>query len=222
MTRKIDIMHNADALHALERDLRRIFDARLHALVVYGGAVGGPHTNTLVVVSGLSAADLAQCGARLSGWQARGLATPLLLERGEFEASLDAFPFEFGAILSDYAVVCGADPFDGLAPDAADVRRACEVQARSHLLHLREGYIETAGDSTHTADLVVQSAPALAALLRNVGRMAHAPQPGTVLQRVAELSAGGTISGDEAERLMASYLESLRTLVDALDRWSDA
>jgi len=96
------------------------------------------------------------------------------------------------------------------------------VQARSHLLHLREGYVETAADSAQTADLVMQSAPALAALLRNVGRMAQAPEPAAILLRVADLAAGGTISGDEAVGLMESYLDAMRALTSALDRWSDA
>ena len=66
--------------------------------------------------------------------------TPLLLAANELERSLDAFPREFGAILADHLVVAGSNPFDGLRVDPADVRRACEVQTRSHLLHLREGF----------------------------------------------------------------------------------
>lgn len=216
------MMHNADAAHALERDLRRTFGARLHALVIYGASAHAGVINALAVVDELRAVDLAECGRQVARWRTAGIATPLLLERGEFEASLDAFPFEFGAILADYEVVCGTDPFAGLAPDPADVRRACEVQARSHLLHLREGYIETAGNMVHAADLVAQSAAALAALLRNVGRMPHAPEPDPVLLRVSELAGGGTISGDESERLMPSYLDAMRALVAALDRWSEA
>ena len=39
---------------------------------------------------------------------------------------------------------------------AADLRRACEVQARSHLLHLREGYLETRGRADALSDLIVR------------------------------------------------------------------
>ena len=52
--------------------------------------------------------------------------------------------------------------------DVADVRRACEVQARSHLLHLREGFLETRGRSDALADLIVQSAAAFAALVGSI------------------------------------------------------
>src|SRR6185295_16401084 len=88
-----------------------------------------------------------------------------------FERSLDAFPLEFGAIIADHAVVAGRDPFEGLAIEPADLRRACEVQARSHLLHLREGFLETQGRGDAIAVLVVRSAAPFAALLGSLARL---------------------------------------------------
>ena len=49
------------------------------------------------------------------------------------------------------------------------------MQARSHLLHLREGYLETRGRSDALADLIVRSAPPLAALLKSVARLEGQP-----------------------------------------------
>ncbi|MEQ1728353.1 MAG: hypothetical protein ABL982_08210 [Vicinamibacterales bacterium] len=216
-------MRNAEAIHDLDTDLRTIFGARLQSLAVYGatatleGAVA-----TLVVVDSLTATDLRYCSERLPVWRKRGLATPLILEADEFGRSLDAFPFEFGAMLADHELVSGSDPFDGLSIAPADLRRACEVQARSHLLHLREGLLETEGRNDRLAELVARSAAALAALLKNVGRMAHAPAADAVLVRVAELAPNGTISSDEARRIFDTYLTAVDTLVDELDRWSPA
>jgi len=215
-------MRNAEAVHELDRDLRAIFARRMQSLVVYGttGAQEGP-VATLAVVDAVTAADLRVCAERVAGWHDRGLATPLILEADEFGRSLDAFPFEFGAILADHERVSGTDPFDGLAVDMSDLRRACEVQARSHLLHLREGYMETRGRSDALANLIVRSAAPLAALLRNVGRMPQAPAVSSgVLARVAELAPNGTISSEEAGRLFPDYLDSIDSLVEALDRWS--
>src|SRR5688500_1538972 len=129
-------MHIPEAVRTLERDLRDTFGARLHSLVVYRPADGDPHTPTPAVRDRLSADDLRACAARVGAWHDAGLATPLLLAAQEFGRSLDAFPFEFGAIIADHALVAGADPFAGLAVDPAHLRHACEVQARSHLLHL--------------------------------------------------------------------------------------
>lgn len=214
-------MRNADAVRELEGDLRAIFAGRLQSLVVYGAAgLQDALVATLVVVDEVRAADLRSCAERVSAWRGRGLATPLILEAAEFGRSLDAFPFEFGAILADHEIVAGINPFEGLAVDAADLRRACEVQARSHLLHLREGFMETEGRSDRLAELIVRSAPPLAALLTHVGRLSGAPATNGVLARVAELAPGGTISSDESSRLFPDYLDAVDTLVGALDRWS--
>lgn len=193
----------------------------MQSLAVYGatGVLEGP-VATLVVVDTVTTADLRYCSERVPVWRKRGLATPLILEADEFGRSLDAFPFEFGAILADHEVVSGPNPFAGLSIAPADLRRACEVQARSHLLHLREGFLETEGRNDRLADLVSHSAAPLAALLKNVGRMAQAPAAAAVLARVAELAPNGTISSDEARRLFADYLAAMDALVDALDRWS--
>src|SRR5207253_6685789 len=143
----------SDRVSTLERDLREIFGARLQSLVAYGlrsststhdhadGAAhaSAPVARTMAVVETLTAEDLEACADRAARWHDAGLATPLLLAADEFGRSLDVFPLEFGAILADHVVVAGKNPFDGLTVDPADVRRATEVQARSHLLHLREG-----------------------------------------------------------------------------------
>lgn len=214
-------MRNAEAVHDLDRDLRTIFSGRVTSVVAYGTATDGP-VATLAIVDALGAAELRYCAERTPGWHARGLATPLILQATEFERSLDAFPFEFGAILASYDVVSGPDPFAGLQVDPADLRRACEVQARSHLLHLREGFLETEGRNDYLADLIVRSAPALAALLSHVSRMQGAPEPAPMLVRVAQLAAGGTLSSDEARTVLPEYLTAMDRLVNALDQWSAA
>ncbi|HUR34083.1 MAG TPA: hypothetical protein VM032_09840 [Vicinamibacterales bacterium] len=216
-------MRNAEAVHDLETDLRRIFTTRMQSLVIYGGADAhdGP-VATLAVVESVNATDLRHCAERVPLWHGRGLGTPLILEADEFGRSLDAFPFEFGAILADHEVVWGRNPFAGLAVDAADLRRACEVQARSHLLHLREGFMETEGRNDRLAELVVRSAAPLAALLKNMARLSGAPPASEALLRVAELAANGTISSDEARRLFPAYLEAVDELAGQLDRWSAA
>src|SRR4051812_12171659 len=131
------MLHIPEAVQTLEHELRGIFGSRLQSLVVYG--VSGPAsrdtheshgaqhqaalTHTLAVVDALSADDLRGCAGRVATWHDAGLATPLILAAHEFDRSLDAFPFEFGAILTDHALVAGRNPFDGLTIDSADWRR---------------------------------------------------------------------------------------------------
>jgi hypothetical protein len=215
-------MHIPDAVRTLERELGEIFGGRLRSLVVYAAAASGAPTPTLAVIERLTADDLRACAARAAAWHDRQLATPLLLEAGEFARSLDAFPLEFGAILADHAVVSGANPFEGCRVDPADLRRACEVQARSHLLHLREGFIETEGRGDAIAALIVRSAAPLAALVGSVHRLNGAAHEDPVLARVARLGAASALSADEARRLFPTYLAALETLTRRIDQWSGA
>jgi hypothetical protein len=246
------LMQTADAVTALERDLRAIFGNRLQSMVVYGRRAGGadgshdgheahgahgserPLTHTLAVVDALSHEDLRRCAAHVESWHDAGLDTPLLVAAQEFGRSLDVFPFEFGAILADHVVVAGSDPFLGLNVEAADLRRACEVQARGHLLHLREGYLETRGRGDALSVLIVQSAPAFAALVasvvkldgadaRDLGRAARHIEhrlglPASASEIVA-LTDVAEISSAEAQRLFPPYLDTVERLVGYIDTW---
>ena len=240
-------MATPDAVQQLERDLRSIFSGRLRSLVLYGQRAAAHHhgdghhdrhrppTLTLAVVESMTHEDLRAAAGRVAAWHDAGLATPLLIVAREFEQSLDAFPLEFGAILADHVVVSGDNPFASLAVDAADVRRACEVQARSHLLHLREGYLETRGRADALSDLIVHSARAFAALIASVARLeGHAGDdpaaaarhverllslPGAVTE-ITKLSSVKEISSAEAERLFPPYLGAVERLVAHVDGWS--
>jgi len=245
-----------DGVRALEHDLRGICGPRLQSLVIYGrraaaaaqhphghehghehghGHAGAP-VRTMAIVDALTAADLRACASLTASWHERGLATPLVVAAHEFERSLDAFPLEFGAILADHELVAGANPFDGLTVDSADVRRACEVQARSHLLHLREGFLETRGRADALAVLIVESAASFAALIRSLARLetaaseetataarhaerALAVTPGSIADIVA-LVGVSEISSERAERLFPPYLDVAEKLVAYVDGWS--
>ena len=245
------VMTTSDALQSLDRELREIFGPRLQSLVAYG-SIGERHTDqghshghgpsaparTLAIVDAMTREDLRACATRVDGWHTRGLATPLLVAAHEFDRSLDAFPLEFGAILADHVVVSGTNPFADSKVEAADVRRACEVQARSHLLHLREGYLETLGRADALSDLIVQSAPAFAALLTSVARLEghtagdpgaaarHAERilgvsPGAIAD-IVTLAGGPELPTADAERLFSPYLDAAERLVNYVDGWIDA
>jgi hypothetical protein len=223
-----------DAVQRLERELREIFGQRLTSLVAYGSQ--GPTTHTLAIVEGLTKSDLDACAGKVAGWHDAQLSTPLVLGAHEFEQSLDAFPLEFGAILATHTIVAGRNPFTGLTVDAADVRRACEVQARSHLLHLREGFLETRGRADALAVLIVRSAAAFAALVTSIARLeGHAAgdaatearhmertlvTSNSAVSEVAKLAGAHDIPSAEAERLFGPYLDAVERLVKYADGWT--
>src|SRR5438477_2736040 len=121
------MMSIPESVRRLEGELRGIFGPRLRSLSIYGPRSAAddhhahghqpPPTHTLAVVDGLSRDDLRACAECIDAWHEAGLATPLLIGAHEFEASLDAFPLEFGAIIADHVVVAGRNPFEGLAVD---------------------------------------------------------------------------------------------------------
>lgn len=211
-------MEISDRVRSLERDLRSIFGSRLKSIVTYGNGVMREPDRTLVIVDHPGIDDLRAIADRIASWHDAGLATPLLLGAHEFARSLDAFPYEFGAILSNHALVSGENPFAGLRVERADLRRACEVQARSHLLHLREDYLETGGRSDALADLIVRSAPAFVSLLENVKRLNAAFVAPPVAQHIERIASGGTATSEHARQIFPDYLAAVAALVDDIDR----
>lgn len=224
-------------LDVLVADLKAIFAGRLQAVVLYGPHAIGPKTghpvHTLVVVGDLGLADLEAAARRIGQWRHQGLAVPLLMSTDEFSSSLDAFPVEIGAILGGYRVVYGADPFEGVEVDPSDLRRACEVEARGHLLHLREGFIAAGGRPDAVARLVEASAPALRTLLVTLARLDGAPEQTPSAFAASRLGPhhGRTIAGVlstidgpiavvDPARDFEQYLAAASALVTYVDGWA--
>jgi len=222
----------------LADDLKPLFGSRLSSIVVYGphvdGQTEGPVTS-LVLVASLTIEDLDACAALAGRWERVGLATPLILPAAEFRRSLDVFPLEYGEIVRAHAHVYGGDPFTNVVIDPGDLRRACELQIKSHLVHLREGYLEAAGGLRAVSALVVASAPAFAALLRNVARLRGvssserieatrrgaevAGVPSDVVDAVLALEHRPTAGAVDAARLFPRYLAAVAQLAGTVDRW---
>ena len=218
-------------------DLQRIFGTRLQAVVVYGWREHAP-VPTLALVAELTIEDLNACAHHVGRWHRGGAATPLLLSRQEFARSLDAFPIEYGEIIEHHELAFGSDPFEGLSIRRDDLRRACEVQVKSHLLHLREDYLESAGRHGDIDGLVRESAPGFAALLRQLARLDAFPTGGKAdLVHYGEQRAhlDGRIVGDllavadadgptpvDAVKLFPGYLTVMERLAEFVDRWREA
>ena len=161
-------------------DLRDVFGDRLRSVVAYGPHIDGHSAaplTCLALVSSHDLHDLEACARHTARWRRNRIATPLVLPETEFRRSLDAFPLEYGEIIRAHQRVYGSDPFDGVAIAQADLRRACETQIKSHLVHLREGFIESGGEPAAVASLVAASAPAFTALLRNVAWLSGGGDP---------------------------------------------
>jgi hypothetical protein len=223
---------------ALASDLRNVFGDRLRSVVAYGPQLDG-HTDApltcLALVGTLTLGDLEACARAEPHWRRSRIATPLILPEAEFRSSLDAFPLEYGEIIRAHQRVFGDDPFDGLSIAREDLRRAAETQIKSHLVHLREGFIAAGGRPTAIADLVTASAAAFTALLRHVawlngstdaGRLA-ATREGARVAGVADnvvsemlaLEQGASVPTSDPAKLFPQYLAAVEQLARAVDAW---
>ncbi len=146
-------------------DLRRVFGDRFVALVA------GAHQTSAAFARSVEAADLDALAALADVWSHDGLAVPLVMTPEEFRRSLDTFPAEYRTLLDHHVVVDGAPPFEDVRIDPADLRRACEAQARGHLIHLRQGWIAAAGHTDRLADLISQSSAPLKVVLEHLAQL---------------------------------------------------
>ncbi len=208
-------------------DLRRVFGDRFVALVAseHGAAA---------FLTALRADDLDALGSLAEPWHREGLATPLVMTPDEFRRSLDTFPAEYQALLDHHVVIDGAPPFDGVRINPDDLRRACEVQARGHLIHLRQGWIESAGHAHGLEELLQRSAGPLRQLLTNLAQLhGEDPEGDGALAAFAQRLAGmpeplvaSVLKLDraphEAKGLvprMADYLAASERLWAFIDAW---
>jgi hypothetical protein len=230
------------ALATLGRDLARVFGGRLQSLVAYTGHDGDGALHSLAVVEALSFQDLTACLPLAEGWQRRQLAVPLMLSREELRRTVDIFPLEYASIIATHAVVFGRSPFDGISIDAEDLRRACEAQAKSHLIHLREAFLESHGEARDVAGLISSSAPAFRAILTNIARLpdpavsdadsialsddtlAHMAEtrvgvPSALVRDVLSSPTSGQSSIAEPSALLARYIHAAQRVWEYVDRW---
>ena len=154
------------SIDSLTAQLKEIFGDRLKMVAAFGDTA-----STCAVVQSLTIEDLDRCAAHAAKWNKSGLETPLFFIEGELRRALDAFPLELSEIIATRRVVAGTDLFADILVPKQDLRRACEVQARGHVVHLREGYIEAAGDGKAVARLVSAAILPFRALVKNVARL---------------------------------------------------
>ena len=231
------------AIDHLARDLDGIFNGRLESLVVYPGHQADGSVHSCALVTGLGFRDLTACLPLTESWHHRGIAVPLMLSSDELRRTVDIFPLEYASIVADYAVVRGTDPFKGLVIHVEDVRRAVEGLAKSHLIHLREAFLESHGETTRIARLIAASAAPLRGLLTQIARLPEAPDAAVMdlttpsdesLAKLAELrmgvsgslvrtvlasSAGGYSTITDPSHLLGSYIDASQKIWEYVDRW---
>jgi hypothetical protein len=230
------------AAGALARDLDRIFGPRLQSLVVYPGHQGDGSVHACALVEGLAFRDLVACLPYAASWHTRGAAVPLMLTEDELRRTIDIFPLEYASILAGYEILRGHDPFRGMTIPVEDVRRACEAQAKSLVIHLREGFLESHAETTRIARLVTASAAPLRALLTSIARLPDGKDgpidtatpsdeslatmaelrmgvSSTLIREVLAASGRGPSAVTDPSHVLASYIDAAKRIWEYVDGW---
>jgi hypothetical protein len=192
------------SIESLAAQLKDIFGDRLKMVAAFGDKA-----STCAVVQSVTLADLDRCAGHASAWNKAGLDAPLLIVEGDLRRALDAFPLELSEIISTRRIVAGSDLFDEVVVPKQDLRRACEVQARGHVMHLREAYIEAAADTRKITALVAAAAPPFRALVKNAAR----------LDGIAPKALVTQLSLDNFENGFPEALRAAERVVDYVDTW---
>ena len=222
------------------------FGEQLEGMLLYGSAVRGEfltgrsNLNILLVVSSYDSAVLKQYSALHRQWSKEQIVVPLFLTEEELHMSAVVFPLEYLEIQEQHRVLGGRDPFIGFHVKTDRIREAVIQGLMSHLLRLRQRYVEGGGSEEATTLLLPLSITSTVPLLRGVQRLLGRPvlaQSDAVIQDVAEqlhvdlqglldalLLKRGQISPgpQELPRLFDRYLQAGTLLTRAVDQLPQA
>jgi hypothetical protein len=195
-------------LRTYVKEVKGRFGEQLEGVLLYGSAVRGEflpgrsNLNILLLVSSYDSAVLKQYSALHRQWSKEQIVVPLFLTEEELRASAAIFPLEFLEIQEQHRVLDGRDPFIGFHVQTDRLRDAVIQGLMSHLLRLRQRYVEGGGGGEATTILLPLSITSTIPLLRGVQRLLGRPV----------LSHSDAVINDVAEHMGLD----LQGLLDAL------
>jgi hypothetical protein len=192
---------------------------------------------TVMIVSAITTPILRDVAGVAQRGGKSGLAMPLLLDDEYLATSCDVFPLEILTLMDSCVLVWGErNPLDGLVIDHDHLRLEVEQQLKGKVLHLRQAYLETAGDKRGLRTLMLDSSSGFEAIMRGLLTLAGRERAtsGTALCGEVERALGisletfrmvqaareqrKTPADGEAESLFQRYLDELTMLARAADR----
>ncbi|TKB89708.1 MAG: hypothetical protein E8D41_14040 [Nitrospira sp.] len=168
-------------LQTYVKEVKATFGDQLEGLLLYGSAVRGEflkgrsNLNILLLVSAIDSAVLKQYSLLHRRWSQEQVVVPLFLTEEELRMSAAVFPLEFLEIQEQHRVLDGRDPFIGFHVKADRLKEAVVQGLTSHMLRLRQRYIEGDGSSEATTILLPLSITSTIPLLRGVRRLLGRP-----------------------------------------------
>ena len=229
-------------LQTYVKEVKGAFREQLEGLLLYGSAVRGEflpgrsNLNLLLLVSSYGSAVLKQYSALHRRWNKEQIVVPLFLTEEEVHMSAAVFPLEYLEIQEQHRVLSGRDPFIGFHVKTDQLREAVLQDLTSHVLRLRQRYVEGGGSDEATMILLPLSITSTLPLLRGVQRILGRPvlsHSEAVIADVAgqlkldlqglldawSLKRGQISPGPrEAPRLFDRYLQAATLLTHAVEQ----
>jgi len=183
-------------LQTYVKEVKGRFGEQLEGMLLYGSAVRGEflpgrsNLNILLLVSSYDSAVLKKYSALHRQWSKEQIVVPLFLTQEELHMSAAIFPLEFLEIQEQHRVLGGRDPFIGFHVKTDRLREMVVQGLASHVLRLRQRYVEGGGTDDATLILLPLSITATLPLLRGVQRLLGRPvlsHSDAVIKDVAEL-----------------------------------
>jgi predicted nucleotidyltransferase len=187
----------AKTLEEFVATAHKLMGTDLHSIVLFGSAAEGrmratSDVNVLVVLKAWVPAKLDALTDPLRNAHAAILLSASFVLLAELPAAMEAFAVKYADIVRRHRVLCGTDPFVGLAvARPAEINRLRQVLLNL-LLRMRERYLFTRLREEQTSSQLAQVAgplrAAAAALLELEGTAA--PSPKAALESVAGAMPG--------------------------------
>jgi len=229
-------------LNQLVERLRKAYSERLVSVVLYGSAAAGDHSakfsdyNILCVLTAITPRELSQSEDIFRWWREQGSPSPLLLTEHEVATSTDCFAIEFLDIKQKHQLLHGKDVVSGLAVDRSFYRAQVEHDLRAKLLRLRQKASGILSDADLLRRLLVDSISTFAVLFRHALALHGQEAPhrkreviqaacrqfgfeSAPFERLLDLREERVKPREvEPVGLLASYLEGIGAVIDAVDR----
>jgi hypothetical protein len=183
-----------DVFVPLTQDYLKIFGNDLIALMIYGSAASGFYVkgksdiNLLVVLTPQGVDRLEDAWDTVKYWRKRNVATPWVMTRHFIESSLDAYPIEFLNLKINHLLIHGEDVLETLTFDRECLRLQIEREFKGKLILLRQGYLETEGDTKRLKQLIDRSVIAFVAVFKALLYLKQMPIPVTRRETVMEVA----------------------------------
>jgi len=168
-------------LQTYVKEVKAAFGDQLEGLLLYGSAVRGEflqgrsNLNILLLLSACDSALLKQYSLLHRRWSKEQIVAPLFLAEEELRRSAAVFPLEFLEIQEQHRVLDGRDPFIGFHVKTDRLKEAVVQGLTSHIVRLRQRYVEGGGSDEATTILLPLSMTSTIPLLRGVQRLLGRP-----------------------------------------------